>query len=169
MAKKQVDSADGVRVGEEPVPGLRLRCICRGHTGTIGRIAWSPCGRFIASPSYDGTIRIWDTTNGQFGRSFEGHSEVVYTVAWSRDSELLISGSFDKSFRHWNAKTGEQLHAFEAQPLAHSGVRVFPLRRTAQKSSCVINTIEAAPHMDVVAIGGDAPGILLWQPGIARE
>lgn len=55
-----MDEADGVRVGEEPVPRMRLRCICRGHQGTIDRIAWSPCGRFIASPSTDETIRIWD-------------------------------------------------------------------------------------------------------------
>ena len=39
MAKKKVDSAaldsaDGVRVGEEPVPGMRLRCICR-ETGLL--------------------------------------------------------------------------------------------------------------------------------------
>jgi len=70
-----VDSADGVRsskkrrreepaddfmeVGKKVVPGMRLRCICRGHQGAIGRIAWSPCGRFIAPPSEDKTIRIW--------------------------------------------------------------------------------------------------------------
>jgi WD40 repeat protein len=59
-----VDEVDGVQVGEEPVPGMRLRSICRGHQGTIGRIAWSPCGRFIASPSTDKTIRIWDASDG---------------------------------------------------------------------------------------------------------
>jgi hypothetical protein len=82
MSKKcvnEVDSADGVRVGQEPVPGMRLRCICRGHQGTIGRIAWSPCGRFIVRhrrirPSVSGTpktenvFRCWKGTRTIFGR-----------------------------------------------------------------------------------------------------
>ena len=55
----KADRVDGVCVGEEPLPGMKLRAICRGHTGSIGRISWSPCGDFIASPSDDKTIRIW--------------------------------------------------------------------------------------------------------------
>ncbi|MBP85786.1 MAG: hypothetical protein CMJ64_03570 [Planctomycetaceae bacterium] len=61
MAKKQateLDPADEVRsseatqrgepagdfieVGKAVVPGMSLRCICRGHQGTIGRIADRP-------------------------------------------------------------------------------------------------------------------------------
>ncbi|MBT8420288.1 MAG: hypothetical protein KJO08_05430 [Gammaproteobacteria bacterium] len=42
MAKQQ--PKEFVEVGYEPAPGMRLRAICRGHTGTIGRIAWSPAG-----------------------------------------------------------------------------------------------------------------------------
>ncbi len=61
MSKK---TKDFMEVGHEVVPGMRLRCICRGHTKTILCIAWSPCGRFIASPSEDKTIRIWDANNG---------------------------------------------------------------------------------------------------------
>jgi len=97
MAKKQaktslqptaqppaMDEADGVRVGEEPVPGMRLRCICRGHQGAIGRIAWSPCGRFIASPSEDETIRIWD-----------GNTECVSLCCRSRSSDSFLLGQVD--------------------------------------------------------------------------
>ena len=69
MAKKtphdEQPAGDFMEVGKEVVPGMRLRCICRGHTGTIGRIAWSPCGRFIASPSTDKTIRIWDANDAK--------------------------------------------------------------------------------------------------------
>ena len=76
----KVDSADGVRVGEQPVPGMRLRCICRGHQGTIGRIAWSPCGRFIASPSQDKTIRIWDANDGTCREIQPGREHWAYGV-----------------------------------------------------------------------------------------
>ena len=86
-----MDEADGVRVGEEPVPGMRLRCICRGHTEPIGRIAWSPCGRFIASPSQDGTVRIWDANNGKCLAVLEADGW-VQCVKWSPDGAILASG-----------------------------------------------------------------------------
>nr|VFK32059.1 MAG: hypothetical protein BECKMB1821G_GA0114241_110113 [Candidatus Kentron sp. MB]VFK35129.1 MAG: hypothetical protein BECKMB1821I_GA0114274_110114 [Candidatus Kentron sp. MB]VFK76992.1 MAG: hypothetical protein BECKMB1821H_GA0114242_108814 [Candidatus Kentron sp. MB] len=30
-------AGDFTEVGKEVAPGMRLRCICRGHTGIIGR------------------------------------------------------------------------------------------------------------------------------------
>ena len=53
-------------MGESPVPGLTLKRILRGHEGIIYRIAWSPDGRFLASPSEDKTIRIWDVQHGKW-------------------------------------------------------------------------------------------------------
>ena len=102
----EMDEADGVRVGEEPVPGMRLRCICRGHQGTIGRIAWSPCGRFIASPSTDKTIRIWDANNGNCLKVLKGHTQRVVSVAWSPDGKQIASGGDEDRIRIWNAESG---------------------------------------------------------------
>lgn len=92
------DSADGVRVGEEPVPGVRLRAICRGHEGTIGRIAWSPCGRFIASPSKDKTIRIWDANDGQCLQIIP-IQEGSFCLAWVPDGSALLASGTGRVFR----------------------------------------------------------------------
>src|SRR5215210_5390407 len=60
-------------IGGSPVPGLTLRHVLRGHTGFITRIAWSPDGSYLASPSYDKTIRIWDAHDGMCVRTLQGH------------------------------------------------------------------------------------------------
>ena len=44
--------------------GVRLLRTLTGHDGTIGRIGWSPDGRLLATPSLDGTVRIWNTNSG---------------------------------------------------------------------------------------------------------
>ncbi len=102
---KNVKPVDGVRVGEEPAPGVRLRCICRGHKGTLGRVAWSPCGQYIASPSIDKTIGIWDAETGSLVANLKGHSEGVFDVAWSPGGDLLASASNDCTARVWEVQT----------------------------------------------------------------
>jgi WD40 repeat protein len=35
-----------------------------GHSGWVRSVSYSPDGRYIASGSYDRTIKIWDATTG---------------------------------------------------------------------------------------------------------
>ena len=56
-------------------PGVKLVRTLRGHTDWIGRIAWSPDGRLLASPSADKTIRLWDAETGECLRTLEGHED----------------------------------------------------------------------------------------------
>ncbi len=56
---KQWERADE-EVRKNLPPGVKLMRTLRGHTGTIGRIAWSPDGRMLASPSADRIIWLSD-------------------------------------------------------------------------------------------------------------
>src|SRR5262245_3955294 len=82
-------------IGGSPVPGFTLRHVLRGHTERIGRIAWSPDGSYLASPSADGTIRIWDARSGTCVRTLQRLTSTVYSVAWSPDGQHLASASSD--------------------------------------------------------------------------
>ena len=90
-------------------PGFMLRHTLRGHEDAICRIAWSPNGRILASPSKDKSIRLWDVETGTQLRTLIGHTKIVYSVAWSPDGKMLASGSEDRTIRLWDAQTGQPL------------------------------------------------------------
>ncbi len=107
------EPADGVQMDESPVPGLTLKRILRGHKGWIGRIAWSPDGQYLASPSEDKTIRIWNVTQGKCTAVLEGHTNGVNSVAWSPDGQRLASASWDRTVRLWYASNGNHLQTLK--------------------------------------------------------
>jgi len=100
---------DFTEIGSSPVPGLTLRQVLRRHTGYITRIAWSQDGKYLASPSADKTIRIWDMRTGVCVHTLQGHTTTVYSVAWSPDSQRLASASDDNTIRLWDITSGKLL------------------------------------------------------------
>jgi WD40 repeat protein len=93
--------------------GVKLVRTLRGHRGCVGRIGWSPDGRVLASPSEDGTIRLWDTATGECLRTLEGHKEMVWSVAFDPTGETLASGGDDKTIKLWDAASGRGLRTLE--------------------------------------------------------
>ncbi|KAH8803577.1 WD40-repeat-containing domain protein [Xylogone sp. PMI_703] len=91
----------------------RLLDTFRGHANSIKSIAFSHDSCWLASGSYDHTVRLWDVENGKLLRTFEGHTDTVHFVTFSHNSQLLASASHDGSTQVWNPKTGERLCKFE--------------------------------------------------------
>ncbi len=65
-------------------------------------LAFNPAGTLLASASYDGTVRIWDVSEGTelavLETSGEGGSG---TIVWSPDGSQLASANVDGSIQLW--------------------------------------------------------------------
>ena len=89
--------------------GLKLRHTLRGHTSWIGRIAWAPDGRWLASGSDDTNVNIWSAESWTLARQLRGHEDSVFRVAWSPDGKMLASSSDDETIIIWNVEDGQLL------------------------------------------------------------
>lgn len=120
---------------------VRHLCTLTGHEGTIGRIGWSPDGRLLATPSTDGTVRIWNAHSGVCERIIRGHHSGVLAAAFDPDGRILATGGGDGT-KLWNVDNGE-------------------LRTTLDFGFC--NAVAFSPHKRILATGNERSDVTLWE------
>ena len=93
-----------------------LKATLEGHVRAVWALTYSPDGLTLASASYDGTIRLWDTTTGQSKAILREHAEGDLTrydndlftpagsLAYSPDGLTLASAS-GKFINLWDVNT----------------------------------------------------------------
>ena len=72
--------------------------IPRGHSDNISCIAISPDNKYLASGSWDKSVKLWDLSSGKEIISYTQFNSWVRSVAFSPDGKKLAMGS-DKEFR----------------------------------------------------------------------
>ncbi len=80
-----------------------------GHKGPIKSLDVSPNGKYLATGSTDGTIRIWDLLNTNLVYELKGHNKDVNSITFSPDGKTLVSGGADGVINLWNIENGSRI------------------------------------------------------------
>ncbi|KIH60415.1 WD domain, G-beta repeat protein [Ancylostoma duodenale] len=115
-----------------------------GHQQLVNQVMFSPDTRYIASASFDKSVKLWCGRTGKFIASLRGHVNAVYQVSWSADSRLLVSGSADSTLKVWEIRS-RRLH-FD---LPGHGDEVY--------------TVDWSPEGTKVVSGGKDKVLKLWR------
>lgn len=160
---------------------FNMRYELKGHTGAVYTIEYSKCGRFIATGSFDKTVRIWDHSAQKELNCLKKHFLNVSDLSWSSDSSLLVSGGYDQTCKVWDVEAGKLLESFESEGFVQcvsidptnnnlfcSGtsrnfVCIYDRReqnvQTQLRNASMVNTITVDPD-GIQIITGDAAGLI---------
>jgi cytochrome c len=117
-----------------------------GHTAPIVDLAVSPNGKWLASASWDRTVRLWPLAGGK-PRVLKGHTQNVNGVAFSPDGSKLISAGYDNTLRIWPMNGGDA---------------------TVRTLESPLNTVAVAPDGEIVTAGASGKVYFLSPTGEMR-
>ncbi len=165
-----------------------------GHGGPVWAAAFSPDDSILASGSEDGSVRLWNVSNGDILHLLQGHYFHVYSLDFSSDGSILASGGIDdRKINFWNISTGtllqtwfntssEPLLDIEFSPvdnslLAFSRNDSIVLRnvtdgkvvQTFQGHTGIIESLTFSPNGSLLASGSDDSSIKVWNVSTGVE
>jgi ribosome assembly protein SQT1 len=90
----------------------RQRFRLEGHSDSVIQVAFSNDGKYVATGSYDGTVRIWQPEDGALVHALDGPSKEVEWISWHPKGHAILAGSTDTMAWMWWAPTGKLMQIF---------------------------------------------------------
>ncbi|XP_023517829.1 WD40 repeat-containing protein HOS15-like isoform X1 [Cucurbita pepo subsp. pepo] len=113
------DSSSRSGAQSSPLNVLVLKHV-KGRTNEkskdVTTLDWNVDGTLLATGSYDGQARIWNT-NGELRSTLSKHKGPIFSLKWNKKGDYLLTGSCDKTAIVWDVKAEEWKQQFEF----HSG------------------------------------------------
>jgi WD40 repeat protein len=83
-----------------------IQSVLCGHPDPTRIVKFSPDDRFVASVSFDGTVRLWTTATGDLEHYLQ-HSRPISAVAFTQNTTTLASLSVrDNALKFWDTAPG---------------------------------------------------------------
>eukprot|EP00658_Telonema_sp_P-2_P022450 TRINITY_DN18974_c0_g1_i2.p1 TRINITY_DN18974_c0_g1~~TRINITY_DN18974_c0_g1_i2.p1 ORF type:complete len:761 (+),score=164.03 TRINITY_DN18974_c0_g1_i2:224-2506(+) len=145
--------ADAIDKGEQADAKCVLE-IPSAHMKPVRCAKFSPDGNWVASGSYDKTVRLW-TKRGFNAVVMEGHKGTVRSVAWHPYSAVVASAGEDKKILIWDVSGISE---------ARSKMCEAPVPVVVDNAhNAAVATIQFAPSGDYLASGSYDGHIIIWR------
>lgn len=93
--------------------------VFKGHVAAVLDVDFSPTGQEIVTGSYDKTIRLFRTRDGQSRDVYHTQRmQHVFQAKFSMDSKYILTGSDDGNIRMWRANASERTNVKSAKQRA---------------------------------------------------
>lgn len=110
-----------------PFAVVKKNCTAEGHSGGVTSLAFSSCGKWLASGGGSGSLLVWDAGAGtaavhligeQMKRLTSGaiaDCDGVMSLAFTADTAFLASAGGRGGVGVWDWRAGTQVHSFDAE------------------------------------------------------
>lgn len=134
--------------------------VLTGHKHKISYLRYSNDGKFLASGSWDNTVRIWNMEADSLLYELKGHTDWVRQMSFSPDNKHIASCSQDGSFMVWDLITGVLIKKVEisAGKITKKGL-IPELDRETINS---LASIAYSPNGEFIATGSIDNKFRIW-------
>lgn len=124
--------------------------------GLVSAVAFSPCGRWLATGSWDGIVKVWDVKDGVCVAQLEQRRKrlKISQIVFSPDGQQLAASCQREAIVSvWHQKTGEEIARFEGHTTYRNCRPAIPL--TFSPDGCLLtcaspnDTSQAADFISV--------------------
>jgi WD40 repeat protein len=135
----------------------------KGHAEEVYSVAFSPDGKFVATGSFDHTLKLWESATGKEVKTLAGqagHQKQVLCVAFSPDGRSLASGGSDNSLKIWDVPDGSPLKvlfseaALDALALSPDGTKLAGAGKDG-----VIKVYKTSDYQQLFTVKGNETGV----------